>query len=102
MLKKITPLIIAVYLTVGIVISQQKTELDPYNDQDAYDIYSSLIPNDWPTRVAKAKTLVIRAETVNYTVCLIPEKEFEPQLGPAIEAFKLANEKPSLVQQKTE
>jgi hypothetical protein len=71
-----------------------------YEDGDAYEIYSALIPSEWPSRVAKAKSLVILAETTNYEMCLRPDKESEAKVGPAISDFVKQNEKPRLLARK--
>jgi hypothetical protein len=66
-------------LILSILLSQnvtpnQKGPSAPYNDADAYEVYSVILPSEWPVRAAKAKTLVIRTETRAYDMCLRPEK----------------------------
>lgn len=72
----------------------------PYEDADAYEVYSAILPSEWPMRVAKAKRLVIRGATVNYEMCLGPEKGWEEVIGPAISDYVKLNEKTWLLQQK--
>jgi hypothetical protein len=70
----------------------------PYDDGEAYEIYSAIIPSEWPSSVAKAKTLVIRRETRGYQMCLNPEGESQGRLAPAISDYVKRNEKPMLLQ----
>ena len=40
------------------------------DDEEVYRVYASLLPNEWPTRVARAKTLVLQEETEIETKCM--------------------------------
>lgn len=100
MLQQVIMLIIVICSIFGVATAQQKTVPMPYDDADAYEIYSTLIPSEWPVKEAHAKKLVIQSETASYEMCLVPDKEFEPLIGPAISAFKQLNEKPALLQRK--
>lgn len=84
----------------GGAVAQQKTALTKYEDADAYEIYSMLLPLEWTTTAAHAKTLVIQTETVDYEMCLQPEKEYTQLLSPAITAFEKLNKQPTLLQRK--
>jgi hypothetical protein len=80
------------------VISSDKAP--PYEDQEAYEVYSALIPLERPLRNARAKRLIIQNETKGYEMCLRPEKEWEEKIGPAISDYVRSNAKPSLLQQR--
>jgi hypothetical protein len=71
----------------------------PYLDREAYEIYSTILPSEWPWREANAKVLVIRRETKDYDMCLRPDKESEAIVGPAIADYVKKNESPQLLQQ---
>ena len=71
-----------------------------YADADAYEVYSTILPSEWPLRVANAKTLVIISATKGYKMCLSPEKESAEVIGPAISDYIKLNEKTWLLQQK--
>jgi hypothetical protein len=72
----------------------------PYVDSEAYEVYSAILPSEWPWRVAHAKSLVIRSETRDYEMCLRPEKESEELVGPAISDYLKVNGKTWLLQQQ--
>jgi hypothetical protein len=71
-----------------------------YEDADAYEIYKTILPSQWPLRVAKAKRLVIRSETRNYEMCLRPKAEWEQKIGPAISDYLKLNKNPWTLQPK--
>src|SRR5262249_49954198 len=58
----------------------------------AYEVYSAILPMDWPWQVAKAQSLVIREETKAYKMCLRPEADSEAMVGPAISEYVRLNE----------
>lgn len=98
MLGKITALLIlALVLSQG-VISRSGGKAPSYEDQDAYEVYSAILPLEWPLRDAHAKRLVIQNETKGFEMCLRPEKEWQEKLGPAISDYVRSNAKPSLLQ----
>lgn len=69
-----------------------KIDLPPlYKDSEAYEVYSAILPLEWPWRGANAKSLVIRDETTSYEMCLRPEAEREDLIGPAISAYVKLN-----------
>jgi hypothetical protein len=72
----------------------------PYDDADAYEVYSAILPSEWRQRGAKPKTLVILNDTRNYKMCLVPEKESAELIGPAISDYVKQNEKPWLLQEQ--
>src|SRR5262245_29310830 len=65
----------------------------PYEDAEAYEVYSTILPTEWPWQVAKAKSLVIRSETKGYKMCLSPDEESEKIIGQAISQYVKLNEK---------
>jgi hypothetical protein len=71
-----------------------------YTDADAYEVYSTIIPSEWPLLVAHSKTLVITSSTKGYKMCLSPEQESAEIIGPAISDYVRLNEKTWLLQQK--
>lgn len=71
-----------------------------YADAEAYAVYSVLIKEEWPARVAKADKLVIWAETSDYpslgdgpTMCLLPAKGEEAIYGPVVANYQEVNKK---------
>jgi hypothetical protein len=42
----------------------------PYNDVEAYNAYQSLIPNGWTATAARARRLIIRAQTGTYPIAV--------------------------------
>jgi hypothetical protein len=71
-----------------------------YDDAEAYEVYSAILPSEWQVRGAKSKTLVILSATKAYKMCLIPEKESEELVGPAIADYVKLNEKTWLLQEQ--
>lgn len=71
-----------------------------YENADAYEIFSAILPTEWPLRVAHAKRLVIRRETQTYQMCLRPDAEWAETVGSAISDYLKVNEKPWLLQPK--
>src|SRR5689334_8785442 len=96
-LAKITSLLIlALLLSQGGISSSGKAP--PYEDQEGYEVYSAILPLEWPLRDAHAKRLIIQVETKGYEMCLRPDKEWQEKIGPAISDYVKANAKPSLLQ----
>jgi hypothetical protein len=99
MLGQITSLLILpLLLSQGVTTSGDKTT--PYEDQEAYEVYSAILPSEWPLRVAHAKTLIIQSETKGYEMCLRPEEEWQEKVGPAISDYVRSNAKPLLLQRR--
>jgi hypothetical protein len=80
-------------LLLATIFHSQVASTSPasYEDVDAYDVYSAILPTEWPVTVAKAKRLVIRAETIPYKMCLVPEKRDAALVGPAIADYVKRN-----------
>jgi hypothetical protein len=72
----------------------------PYEVADAYEVYATVLPSEWPLRDAHAKALVIQAETKGFEMCLRPDKEWEQKVGPAISDYVRMNAKPFLLQRR--
>ena len=71
-----------------------------YDDADAYEVYASILPSEWPLRVQHAKQLVILRETKSVQMCLKPANESEAKVGPAISNYLELNKKKWLLQPK--
>jgi hypothetical protein len=71
-----------------------------YEDADAYEVYSAILPLDWTWGVAKAKTLVIRMQTNGYEMCVSLRAESKEALREAISEYVKLNEKPWLLQRR--
>src|SRR3569832_467674 len=97
MLGKITSLLILALLLSQDVI-KNSGKAPPYEDQEAYEVYSAILPLEWPLRDAHAETLIIQNETKGFEMCLRPEMEWEEKIGPAIFKYVRSNAKSSLLQ----
>jgi hypothetical protein len=97
MVRAITSLLIVPLLFFQSAGSNQDTPR-PYEDDEAYAVYSAILPSEWPVRVAHAKSLIIQTETTSYDMCLRPENEWQEKVGPAISDYLRVNAKPSLLQ----
>jgi len=64
-----------------------------YDDADAYEVYASILPSEWPLRVSHAKQLVILSETKSFQMCLKPANEIEAKVGPAISNYLELNKR---------
>lgn len=84
-------------LMAGFALGAFQSELgnsksvQPYSAQEAYEVYSTLLPDEWTWRYAKSKILLIRAETVSYEMCLTPDAESAKLLDPAILNYRIVN-----------
>ena len=97
MLRLVLSLIVAVGLFSTNSVAQ--TQPQSYQVPEAYEIYATILPERWPVTVAHAKKLLIRAETGTYeNMCLKPEGESVPVVGPAIANFIEVNKEPWLLQ----
>jgi hypothetical protein len=91
-------LILSLLLSQGAVGTGDKTI--PYEDQEAYEVYSAILPSEWPLRVAHAKTLIIQRDTKGFKMCLSPASEWQEKVGPAISDYVKSNAKPSALQRR--
>src|SRR5262245_13674610 len=77
------------------------TQPKPYDDGEAYEIYSTLLPSGWPWRVANAKRLVISNESGGHKMCLPKaEPKWEKIIGEAISEYVKLNQHPWLLQRQ--
>jgi len=70
----------------------------PYEDAEAYEVYSAVLPSEWIWSVQKAKTLAFHVETRAYGMCLRPEGEFQEIMGQAISEYIKLSQKTWLLQ----
>jgi hypothetical protein len=69
-----------------------------YSEPEAYEIYSTILPEEWTWKDAKAKILAIRDQTVAWEMCLRPDEEHRKLLDPAIRDYVKKSETPWLLQ----
>ena len=89
-------------MTIAVAQENRAPEPKAYDDAEAYSIYSSILPGEWPWSDANASTLVIRTETEPYAMCISPDKESEKMVGSAIADYKKKNQAHWLLQRKFE
>lgn len=65
-----------------------------YSVAQAYEVYSAVLPEEWTWRYAKSNTLLIKAETVSYQMCLAPDSKSKKLLEAAIADFRQVNQSP--------
>jgi hypothetical protein len=74
-------------------------EHQPYEDAEAYAVYSALLPTFWPPgNRPRTKKLIIRSETTTKKLCLKPDPDTEKIVGQAISEFVKLNKKTWLLQ----
>jgi len=100
MLKQIVVLLLMSCLLPQTAAVTKDEPTAPYDDADAYEVYAVILPSEWRQRGAKPKTLVILSGTKSYKMCLVPEKESEVLMGPAISDYVKQNEKTWLLQEQ--
>jgi len=91
------PFAIVICLVIPFIALTQ-TVPETYRVPEAYEIYATLLPGEWPVTVAHTKKMIIRAETASYEMCLKPEGESIAVVGPAIANFLEVNKKPWLLE----
>ena len=75
----------------GCSVRAQDAPLRPVDDPEAYTVYASLLPNEWPVRIANAKTLVFQQETATRGDCMPSGKPLEADWRPVVDNFRAAN-----------
>ena len=80
------------------LIGRAQTTPETYRVTEAYDIYATLLPQQWPVTAAHTKKMIILAETGTVEMCLKPEGESIPLVGPAIANFLEVNKKSWLLE----
>jgi len=98
MLLQIVSLLISSLLLLQNGAANKDAQPKSYEDAEAYEVYSAILPTSWAWQVAKAQSLVIREETMPYKMCLRPDAKSEAVVGPAISEYVRLNEKPWLLQ----
>jgi len=96
-------IVLTLILLSSTVVGQ--TASKTYDDPEAYAVFSSILEKEWPVRAAKARRLVIQAETTDYPDfgferCLAPAKGEEQIYEPVIAAYREVNKKTWLLQRK--
>lgn len=61
--------------------------LFPDQDPEAYKVYAAVFDSGWPWAGALDGTIVIREETRDYGMCLVPDPEWQPVLRAAINDY---------------
>lgn len=81
--------------------SNQEKELEPYLDEEAYQVYAVMLPERWPWKHAKAEYLVIQSETRAYEpakdvadLCVELEGDSLEVFGSVLEDYVRANRQP--------
>lgn len=94
-MRTLAMLLSAFSVSVVFAIPQDTTRSDvaTYDDAEAYRVYSTILPEEFPWRQANVKTLVIRRETAPHAMCIEPNKESKKIVGAAIADYKKKNEK---------
>ena len=102
-MKKTGLFLVLIFFGFRCSVSCQSNEPSIYNDNDSYDVYSSVL--SLPSGISnlpRSKLLLIRQDTLSSfgafvdqkpdtTTCLKPTDEFKPIVGPAIEDLLLKN-----------
>jgi hypothetical protein len=93
MIESFLPLFLFVASTF--LQSQRASEIaeQPYDVDEAYAVYSAVLPDEWTVRAGHAKRLVISSETAFLGTCLTPEEESKGRQAPAIADYHRANQK---------
>src|SRR5215831_16996742 len=66
------------------------SQVPPTEDPDSYEVYSAILKS---FSDKSAKSIVIKAQTNNYEMCLRPEKESGKLIGDAITGYIVLNKK---------
>jgi hypothetical protein len=71
-----------------------------YDVVEAYEVYAAILPSEWSWKDAKAKRLVIRANTTNSNMCLQPDADSAKLIGAAIANYVQQNQHAWLLQSR--
>jgi len=91
MLLQIVSLLISSLLLFQNGATNKDAPLKSYEDAEAYEVYSAILPTEWLQLLGNAKSLAIRSETKGYKMCLQPEAESEKIIGQAISEYVKLN-----------
>ena len=101
--------ILLVFVVSGVQMASAQNTTLAYDVPEAYAVYSAIMANEWPIRVAKAQRLVIQTETTDYPdyskdekICLVPTKDEKSLYDPVIADYVAVNKKAWLLQRKFE
>lgn len=86
-------LMFSFFLILTQTTAQTGDKLQPYDESDAYAVYSAILPLNWTRGDAKVKSPVIQIETRAYEMCLKPEDESRKLLSEAISNYVEQNKK---------
>ena len=89
-----TLLIAAVSMNGPAQQAKPEEPLPTYSVPEAYEVYSTILPDEWTWRYANSKTLLIQTETVSQQMCLEPDAKWKKLLDPAIANYRIVNRKP--------
>lgn len=78
-------------LSVSTFPRAQEVKPVAVDDPEMYAVYSSLLPNEWVVRVAKAKNLVVQEETATNWSCMPSGKPMETDWKVVLDNFRSAN-----------
>jgi hypothetical protein len=67
-------------------------------EPESYAVYRLLIPREWPVRVAKAKQIVLKQETVTKPTCFPSGRPLQEEWKPVVDDFRAQNRVPRVLQ----
>src|SRR5256885_14560425 len=73
------------------VVHPQNRPPDFITEQEAYDVYATLLPMLWPVRTAHAKTIILRTETVFRQDCMPRGAPLEEEWRSVADDFRQEN-----------
>jgi hypothetical protein len=73
---------------------------EKYEVSEAYDVYAAVLPFDWISRVAHARTLLIRETTESRPMCIHPDASTAKLLMPAITDYERLTKHPLQLQRQ--
>ena len=91
MLLQIVSLLISSLLLFQNGAANRDAPSKSYEDAEAYEVYSAILPTEWSQLSGNAKSLVIRSETKDYKMCHQSEAESEKIIGQAISEYVKLN-----------
>lgn len=94
MLRPTILLFIAFSLLFQSAPAHQELQPMPYEDAEAYRVYSAILQTEEASELTQKKGVVIRSETDGYKMCLKPEQESVAMMSSAIAEYVRLNEKP--------
>jgi hypothetical protein len=86
-----TCVIVAAVIWSEAVSKSQKAGAKPIDDPEAYAVYASLLPSQWPVSAARAKTLLFQQETATDWECMPTGKPLQTDWKPVVDSFRAEN-----------